>query len=110
MAAETPSAVTSLARPPTRSRSSSHWRPSATPPVTGWASRDQQAHLAAGYRQFGVLVTTSHLDAQAYTEIREDGHPVVVLAGADVIGVLKSKGFTSVEAVNDLLKTNYAAS
>ena len=27
------------------------------------------------YRQFGVLVTTSHLDSQAYQEIREDGHP-----------------------------------
>lgn len=26
------------------------------------------------HRQFGVLVTTSHLDAQAYREIREDGH------------------------------------
>ncbi len=61
------------------------------------------------HRQFGVLVTTSHLDAQAYTEIREDGHPVVVLAGADVIGILKRKGFTTVKAVNDLLKTNYAA-
>ena len=28
------------------------------------------------HRQFGVLVTTSHLDGQAYREIREDGHPV----------------------------------
>lgn len=36
------------------------------------------------HRQFGVLVTTSHVDAQAYREIRDDGHPVVILAGRDV--------------------------
>jgi len=56
-----------------------------------------------------VLITTSHLDAQAYTEIHEDGHPVVVLAGVDVVGILKSKGFTTAEALKDLLKSNYAA-
>jgi hypothetical protein len=44
------------------------------------------------HRQFGVLVTTSHLDAQAYTEIREDGHPVVVIAGRDVVDILKVQG------------------
>jgi hypothetical protein len=42
------------------------------------------------HRQFGVLVTTSHLDAQAYREIREDGHPVVVLAGRDLVDRLKA--------------------
>jgi len=44
------------------------------------------------HRQFGVLVTTSYLDAQAYREIREDGHPVVILAGRDVIERLKARG------------------
>jgi Restriction endonuclease AspBHI N-terminal/Restriction endonuclease len=60
------------------------------------------------HRQFGVLVTTSHVDAQAYKEIREDGHPVVILAGVDIIAILKSQGFTSAHAVSQLLKTNYA--
>ena len=46
------------------------------------------------HRQFGVLVTTSHLDAQAYQEIREDGHPVVILAGRDIADILKSQGLT----------------
>ena len=44
------------------------------------------------HRQFGVLVTTSFLDAQAYREVREDGHPVVILAGRDVIERLKARG------------------
>jgi hypothetical protein len=60
------------------------------------------------HRQFGVLVTTSHLDAQAYKEIREDGHPIVVLAGADVVGILKAKGLTTAKAVSELLRANYA--
>ena len=47
------------------------------------------------HRQFGVLVTTSPLDAQAYKEIREDGHPVVVLAGRDIVDILKKLGFNT---------------
>ena len=43
------------------------------------------------HRQFGVLVTTSHLDSQAYKEIREDGHPVIVFAGRDIVEILKGK-------------------
>jgi hypothetical protein len=61
------------------------------------------------HRQFGVLVTTSHLDAQAYAEIREDGHPVVILAARDIIAILKNQGFTTAHTVGQLLKTNYAA-
>lgn len=41
------------------------------------------------------LATTSHLDAQAYREIREDDHPIVVLAGRDVIDRLKAKDWTT---------------
>jgi hypothetical protein len=47
------------------------------------------------HRQFGVLVTTSHVDAQAYTEIREDGHPVVILAGRDIADILKTLGLNN---------------
>jgi Restriction endonuclease len=59
------------------------------------------------HRQFGVLVTTSHLDSQAYKEIREDGHPIVILAGADITRILKNNGFTTAKAVGELLRTNY---
>ncbi|HFD86497.1 MAG TPA: restriction endonuclease, partial [Gammaproteobacteria bacterium] len=43
------------------------------------------------HRQFGILVTTSYLASQAYRELKEDGHPVVILCGADIAGLLKQK-------------------
>src|SRR3954454_3511472 len=41
------------------------------------------------HRHFGVFVTTSHVGPQPYQEIREDGHPVVILAGRDIAELLK---------------------
>ena len=46
------------------------------------------------HRQFGVLVTTSYVHAQAYQEIREDGHLVVILAGRNLVEILKKSGTT----------------
>ena len=43
------------------------------------------------HRQFGILVTTSYLASQAYREVKEDGHPVVVICGADIAELLKTK-------------------
>ncbi len=43
------------------------------------------------HRQFGILVTTSHLASQAYKELKEDGHPVVVICGVDIAGLLNAK-------------------
>ena len=89
-AAATPSATTSSAHAPTPSRSSSRWKPSATHPANGVGVRETSRLISRlRHRQFGVLVTTSHLDTQAYQEIREDGHPVVVLAGRDIADILK---------------------
>jgi hypothetical protein len=59
------------------------------------------------HRQFGVLVTTSHLDAQAYREIREDGHPVVVFAGRDIVDILKTNGLDNPAAIQHHLNDNY---
>ena len=59
------------------------------------------------HRQFGVLVTTSHLDGQAYREIREDGHPVVVLAGRDITDILKKGGLDNTAAMRRHLQENY---
>lgn len=59
------------------------------------------------HRQFGVLVTTSHIDAQAYKEIRDDGHPVVILAGRDVVEMLKRNGFDSAIALGKYLREKY---
>lgn len=40
------------------------------------------------HRQFGMLVTTSFLADQAYQELIEDGHPIVVCAGGDIAELL----------------------
>lgn len=44
------------------------------------------------HREFGVLVTTSALDRQAYEEIRADQHPIVVISGRDIAEILISNG------------------
>jgi len=59
------------------------------------------------HRRFGVLVTTSYLDRQAYREIREDGHPAVVLAGRDVIERLKARGLDTITALRQYLNDAY---
>ena len=43
------------------------------------------------HRQFGILVTTSFVGTQAYRELTDDGHPVVVLCAADVADILRTK-------------------
>lgn len=53
------------------------------------------------HREFGVLVTTSYLDKQAYKEIREDGHPIVVIAGQDIADILMKSGINSPDKVKD---------
>jgi len=48
------------------------------------------------HRQFGILVTTSFLADQAYQELVEDDHPIVVCAGGDIAEILIEKaGLTS---------------
>lgn len=56
------------------------------------------------YRQFGVLVTTSYVHEQAYKEIVEDGHPILVVSAADIASILRRNGITSND-VNDWLLT-----
>ncbi|MCU4713680.1 restriction endonuclease [Bacillus cereus] len=40
------------------------------------------------HRQFGVFVTTSYVSSQAYSEILEDEHPILIVAGRDIVDVL----------------------
>ena len=44
------------------------------------------------HRQFGVLMTTSYLAAQAYRELIEDAHPVLVISGGDIVRILADAG------------------
>ena len=43
------------------------------------------------HRQFGILVTTSYLDLQAYQELVADTHPVVVISAQDIAVKLKER-------------------
>lgn len=54
-------------------------------------------------RMFGVLVTTSYLNSQAYEEYKADGHPIVVIAARDIVDILKANGYGDVEAVRTWL-------
>lgn len=47
------------------------------------------------YRQFGILVTTSYVDKQAYSEIIEDGHPVLIVNARDIASILRKNGIGS---------------
>ena len=41
------------------------------------------------YRQFGIMVTTSYVDSQAYKEVVEDGHPILIVTASDIAVTLK---------------------
>lgn len=56
------------------------------------------------HRQFGILVTTSYLHSQAYKEIIEDMHPVIVIAAEDIANILKESGYGTRKAVQDWLR------
>ncbi len=58
-------------------------------------------------RQFGVLVTTSFVSEQAYRELRDDGHPVVILSGGDIVGILADHQVSTVAATAAWLKRNF---
>jgi hypothetical protein len=45
------------------------------------------------HREFGVLITTSYVGRQAYEEIKDDGHPVAIVSGADVAQAVVSMGY-----------------
>ena len=56
------------------------------------------------YRQFGVLVTTSYVHHQAYKEITDDGHPVIIVCAVDIIKILKQNGITDIRKLKKWLK------
>ncbi len=56
------------------------------------------------HRQFGYFVTTSFVAAQAYNEIIDDNHPVVIFAGRDIAKILIEHGFNSATKVQTWLE------
>ena len=62
------------------------------------------------YRQFGIFVTTSYIDGQAFLEVKEDGHPIVMITGRDIVWILKSKkqiGADNIEGWLDTIDGEY---
>lgn len=57
------------------------------------------------HRQFGVMVTTSYVHKQAYEEVTDDGHPVLILAGRDITEALTRSGYGSAKAVESWLRS-----
>lgn len=57
------------------------------------------------HRQFGILVTTSHVAVQAYQEIKEDQHPIVIIAARDIVRILKAAGLADKMALQQWLSS-----
>ena len=47
------------------------------------------------YRQFGILITTSYVNNQAYKEVIEDGHPILIITASDIAAILRFNSITS---------------
>lgn len=56
------------------------------------------------HREFGVFVTTSAVGKQAYDEVRDDQHPIVIITGRDICQILNANGITSIETCNQWLR------
>jgi hypothetical protein len=56
------------------------------------------------HRQFGVLVTTSFLAAQAYQEIKDDKHPIVIISNRDIAEILVENGLGEPTELSSWLK------
>lgn len=59
------------------------------------------------HRMFGVLVTTSYVHDQAYSEVREDQHPIVIICGRDIVDALRRKGYSAPADVAAWLSSGY---
>lgn len=49
------------------------------------------------YRQFGVMITTSHVHKQAYQKEIEDGHPILIVSVSDIARILRNSSIMSTD-------------
>jgi hypothetical protein len=59
------------------------------------------------HRQFGILITTSFVRPTAYKEIKDDGHPIIVLAAADIAQLLREHGLDDPRRVRNWLERDF---
>lgn len=57
-------------------------------------------------RQFGVLITTSHINKQAYQEVKDDGHPILFITGKDIVDLLREKENITSDTIDQWLSDN----
>ncbi|MGY5879437.1 MAG: restriction endonuclease [Candidatus Thorarchaeota archaeon] len=62
------------------------------------------------YRQFGIFVTTASVARQAYQEIRDDNHPVIIISGGDIVTILEDAGYSTPDSVQKLLQNDFPRS
>lgn len=55
------------------------------------------------HREFGVLITTSYVERQAYQEVTDDAHPVILTVAKDIVALLRSSGLRTPALVNKWL-------
>ena len=59
-------------------------------------------------RQFGIMFTTSYVNNQAYKELLNDGHPVVLITGKSIIDYIYNElEIRNIEKLKSWLKLNY---
>ncbi|SEM19807.1 Restriction endonuclease [Butyrivibrio sp. ob235] len=56
------------------------------------------------YRQFGIMITTSFVDSNAYKEVVEDGHPILIVTATDIASILRNNAINSGN-INDWLNS-----
>ena len=56
------------------------------------------------YRQFGIMVKTSYVDRQAYGEVVEDGHPILIVTASDIAGILRHNSINN-SNIDEYLKS-----
>ncbi len=47
------------------------------------------------YRQFGIMITTGYVDNQAYSEVVDDGHPILIVTASDIAAILRNNTINS---------------
>lgn len=78
-----------------------------TPPTSVGVTDVSRLISRLRHRQFGILVTTSWVNTQAYREIKEDQHPIVIISAADIVALLRASGRSGPGAVTAWLSAEF---
>ncbi|MFJ5684883.1 restriction endonuclease [Streptomyces sp. NPDC093099] len=77
-------------------------------PTTSVGVRDVSRLISRiRHRNFGVLVTTSYFHRQVQEEVQEDGHPISLISGRDIIDALRQQGRTTPAAIQQWLTQSF---